>query len=485
MALPVELLSQILCHLHADAPPGSDDRHRLGWIVFTHICRRWRTAGLNMPHLWAYDVCSIANTSFMNMMTNHARGQGLVVNISRLKQSMADDYKARDMGRLMGLSHKLKDILASRPGVWELLHNLLPQAHTIIDTRIQRSLRDLECYEDLYPILWEDILAHDLDILIKVARLDVELTRESYVVPAFTLVHLVHLSLRSKKLIGTRAQPTMRMNDVLKMLGSHPRLEHLGLHDIICVDSPASAPITPVDISFLKSLALTCDTEAVLIDFCLRTLLHPSTDVDIRVKTLTSGSVKDIWQLFISHSFAGVAPRSPRLQFHFYHWISRNTEECRACLMAPNAPGFLVSVGFPATAMNWALKGAFSDPMSSQIYSMILHSPEDVCKNSLSRPTLHIEALNNLSEITFVGLGHLHILQELRTICCPGLRNIILILGDKLGEEHEGYVESCLQHITGNTDGGVGQVSIDRRIRPRQRLATAPVLKNTVYAPQM
>lgn len=484
MALPIETLSQILLHLHTDARPGFNDRHRLGWIVFTHICGRWRMAGLNMPHLWAYDVCSIANVLYMKMMTKRAQGQGLVLDISRLKQSMTRDYKARDTGRLMGPSSKLNDILASRPGVWELLHTLLPQAHTIIDTRIQRSARDLECYEDLYPILWEDIIADGLNQLIGLTHLDVELTRKSYIVPASTSTHLVYLSLRSKRLAGTHSQPFMRMNDVAAMLRSNAALEHLGLHNIICPDSTGPASVTFADLSSLKSLSLTCDTEAVLLYFCGCTLLNPSTNVDIRVETLTSGSVKNILQLFISHSFVGAPPRYPRLRFHLYHWNSRNTEECRACLMAPNGPGFLVSVGFPATAMDWALKDAFSDPICSQIYSLHLHSPPDISENSLAWPPLSVEALNSLSEIAFVGgLGHMHILQELSSIRCSKLRKVILILGNNMGDVKEGYVQSCLQHITRNSGGdGARQISVDRQ--PLRRLASAP-LPAGVYAPKV
>ncbi|KZV60395.1 hypothetical protein PENSPDRAFT_694302 [Peniophora sp. CONT] len=86
MTLPHELeddvLREIFTHLGTIYPPswqnsrvGSQNASfSLGWIYVTHVCRHWRVVGIDLATLWAGVVCSLPNTSAMDVLLQRSKG---------------------------------------------------------------------------------------------------------------------------------------------------------------------------------------------------------------------------------------------------------------------------------------------------------------------------------------------------------------------------------------------------------------------------
>ncbi|KAI0259201.1 hypothetical protein BC834DRAFT_846883 [Gloeopeniophorella convolvens] len=94
-SLPPEVLRRILLFESEIDPPGNygwgnskSKGYRLGWIRFSHVCRKWRQAALDYPTIWAdihfsigahwvEEMLSRSNPSALRLDMGLARGTGL------------------------------------------------------------------------------------------------------------------------------------------------------------------------------------------------------------------------------------------------------------------------------------------------------------------------------------------------------------------------------------------------------------------------
>src|SRR5216683_3326806 len=76
-ALPPELLSRIF-HFHAFLEPPQP---KLGWIVVTHVCQRWRQVALNDPSLWAEITGFSPRARWTSEILVRARNAPLVIDL--------------------------------------------------------------------------------------------------------------------------------------------------------------------------------------------------------------------------------------------------------------------------------------------------------------------------------------------------------------------------------------------------------------------
>ncbi|VDC02097.1 unnamed protein product [Peniophora sp. CBMAI 1063] len=68
-----------------DVPTLRDTDTRLGWIVLTHVCRRWRTLGLSgsLAGLWARVVCMSSRREVIAELSRRAKGHPVTIDLSR------------------------------------------------------------------------------------------------------------------------------------------------------------------------------------------------------------------------------------------------------------------------------------------------------------------------------------------------------------------------------------------------------------------
>jgi len=77
--LPPELLTRIFHFYALEAPPWSNGVQKLGWIVVTHVCQRWRQVALDDSSLWARITGFLPNAKWISEMLVRARNAPLVV----------------------------------------------------------------------------------------------------------------------------------------------------------------------------------------------------------------------------------------------------------------------------------------------------------------------------------------------------------------------------------------------------------------------
>ncbi|VDC02095.1 unnamed protein product [Peniophora sp. CBMAI 1063] len=74
--LPLDILREIFDHAAAAQPAGRNpslDTYNLGWIIVTHVCQRWRYAGLSAASLWADAVCAFPDPTIADELITRAR----------------------------------------------------------------------------------------------------------------------------------------------------------------------------------------------------------------------------------------------------------------------------------------------------------------------------------------------------------------------------------------------------------------------------
>ena len=79
--LPPELLMRIFRFYALEVPPWSDTVQKLGWIVVTHVCQRWRQIALGDSSLWARIAGTSPNAKWISEMLVRARNAPLVVDV--------------------------------------------------------------------------------------------------------------------------------------------------------------------------------------------------------------------------------------------------------------------------------------------------------------------------------------------------------------------------------------------------------------------
>lgn len=79
--LPDDIIRELFDKLaHLDPPGGKMHSRRLGWIILTHVCRRWRIIGISISNLWARVVCHFSPDA--KAILQRARNSPLTLNLT-------------------------------------------------------------------------------------------------------------------------------------------------------------------------------------------------------------------------------------------------------------------------------------------------------------------------------------------------------------------------------------------------------------------
>ncbi|KAI0263172.1 hypothetical protein BC834DRAFT_887656 [Gloeopeniophorella convolvens] len=82
-SLPSDILARIFEQLVPDYPPDRWERIKLGWIIVTQVCQRWRRVAVEEAKLWVEPVFSLG-PKWVSEMTARAQGAPVEINFPDL-----------------------------------------------------------------------------------------------------------------------------------------------------------------------------------------------------------------------------------------------------------------------------------------------------------------------------------------------------------------------------------------------------------------
>jgi len=203
----------------------------LGWISLTHVCRLWRSVGLDLAPLWADTFCSFASASACAVMRERARDVPHVVSLPRPLSRRHEDVLVHVVSSHIRAIHTLS--LTSNSYSWvSLLHGKsLPSLHHL--SLSGSSVRDPYIYK--YPKLGPPLIATSL---------------ETAYLKADRPLRLVAPALRTLSFVRQEVDvPSM-----LEMLKECPSLEELTIKSSVKLQSSVSREPSTVSLPCLRTL---------------------------------------------------------------------------------------------------------------------------------------------------------------------------------------------------------------------------------------
>ncbi|VDB87736.1 unnamed protein product [Peniophora sp. CBMAI 1063] len=277
-----------------DQPSERDDNERtlpnLGWINLTHVCRQWRTVGIEcMAPLWASIVTTFGTHTIANMIEHRARGCNLTLRVTkdgasypRSRRVSMVDWSLERMSR----AQKIEFIA-------RLHFNTSNSAlHAAFDGVHLPSLTYLDVCSAITPLAQFEapagatIVSHLRDVRFETPNLVVAHMSNILPSPSSSLQ-----SLRRLRLMFPTFRVNITMTHIVNCLLSLPRIEDLSLDCPKCSpeEDPYKRGIRDLNLNHLVTLCLKVSDADDAITL-LETLHAPFLS---KIKTTIAGQMTD------------------------------------------------------------------------------------------------------------------------------------------------------------------------------------------------
>ncbi|KAI0061497.1 hypothetical protein BV25DRAFT_1826631 [Artomyces pyxidatus] len=294
--LPAELLAYVFSFCAADSKAWREMNAGIGWVVVTHVCRRWRHIALSHPRLWRYLDFPLSLSWAQEMISRSKAIPCIVSWISgyprtgRPPSVLGDGFNELALSQLHGIEQLRLDGFDGTTQSLEAVLALPAPDLTTVDIKCKGLFLPPNIFDGIAPRLRNVSVVGCLTfpwtspILQNVVNLKVEGEHLSFI-----------LSTRTELLSALQAMRALEKLALVSCLPDSPTLAHTTSH-----------VIAPPNLQYLEL----CGDLFPCADI-LRHVRIPHTGIKLRLQCETSGTANDFEVLFPFIVAAGGTPPKP------------------------------------------------------------------------------------------------------------------------------------------------------------------------------